>query len=250
MSNEDKIAQPQEYRGKLLQWRRRPDADLRSFINQHTVSVRREVLEAGCYHTVTVSPPPALGGYVMRDLDPFTAMFDPPYRIDLVQSVVDMVDRAIGVLRVAPSEPPAAQPKVYVDLDVQKGYAFIAMPMDPEDLELADVLDAIKEAARRCGIHAERVDEPQSNDRVTDRILESIRKAEYVIVDLTKSKPNVCYEAGYAYGIGKIPIYVARHGTPIEFDLKDYPIIFFKNMTQLKDLLEKRLRGLPKPGPM
>jgi hypothetical protein len=109
-------------------------------------------------------------------------------------------------------------------------------------------LDAIKEAARRCGIHAERIDEPQSNDRITDRILESIRKAEYVIVDLTKSKPNVFYEAGYAHGIGKIPIYVARHGTPIEFDLGDYPVIIFKNMTQLKDLLEKRLLGSPKPG--
>jgi hypothetical protein len=249
MSNEDKIAALKEYRSKLLQWRRDRNADLRSFINQRTVSVRREVLEAGCFHTVTVGPPPAIGGFVMRDLDPFSMMFEPPYGVDLMQKVVDMIDQTIGVLGAAPREPSAAQPKAYVDLNVQKGYAFIAMPMDPEDLELVDVLDAIKEAARRCGIHAERVDEPQSNDRVTDRILESIRKAEYVIVDLTKSKPNVCYEAGYAYGIGKIPIYLARYGTPIEFDLKDYPIIFFKNMTQLKDLLEKRLRGLPKSGP-
>jgi hypothetical protein len=57
MSNEDRIARLQEYRGKLLQWRRNQNADLRSFINQNTVSVRREVLEAGCYHTVTVCPP-------------------------------------------------------------------------------------------------------------------------------------------------------------------------------------------------
>jgi hypothetical protein len=72
------------------------------------------------------------------------------------------------------------------------------MPMDPDDLDLADVLDAIKGAALRCGLRAERIDEQQSNDRVTDRILESIRRAEYVIVDLTHSKPNVFYEAGYA----------------------------------------------------
>jgi len=32
--------------------------------------------------------------------------------------------------------------------------------------------------------------------------------------------------------------------THIEFDLKDYPVIFFRNMKELKDLLEKRLRGL------
>jgi len=68
---------------------------------------------------------------------------------------------------------------------------------------LVDVLDAIKEAARNCGIHAERVDEPQYNERITDRILESIRKAEYVIVDLTASKPNVFYETGYAHALGR-----------------------------------------------
>lgn len=57
--------------------------------------------------------------------------------------------------------------------------------------------------------------------------MESIQKAEYVIVDLTESRPNVFYEAGYAQGIGKIPIYIAKKGTELEFDLKDYPVIFF-----------------------
>ena len=82
------------------------------------------------------------------------------------------------------------------------------------------------------------------HNQVTDRILESIRRAEYVIVDLTNSKSNVYYEAGYAQGQGKTPIYVARASTELEFDLKDYPIIFFKNMKELKVSLEKRIRGL------
>jgi len=127
---------------------------------------------------------------------------------------------------------------------VESGYAFIAMPMDPEDHALIDVLDAVKESARRCGVHAERIDEPQSNERITDRILESIQRAEYVIVDLTDSRPNVFFEAGYAHGIGKIPIYFARHGTMIEFDLKDYPVLFFRNLKELKDSIEKRIKGL------
>ena len=104
---------------------------------------------------------------------------------------------------------------------VDAGYAFIAMRMNPEDHTLVDVLDAVKEAAKRCGVRAERIDEPQSNERITDRILESIQKAKYVIVDLTNSRPNVFFEAGYAHGIGKIPIYFARQGTKIEFDLKN-----------------------------
>ena len=130
------------------------------------------------------------------------------------------------------------------ELRFESGYAFIAMPMDPDDHSLVDVLDALKEAALRCGIHAERIDEPESNERITDRILDSIKRAEHVIVDLTNSRPNVFFEAGYAHALGKIPIYVARQGTKLEFDLKDYPILFFRNLKELKDAVERRINGL------
>lgn len=126
----------------------------------------------------------------------------------------------------------------------EPGYAFIAMAMDPQDHSLVDVLEALKEASLRCGVRAERIDEPQSNERITDRIMESIRKAEYILVDLTNLRPNVFFEAGYAHGLGKIPIYFARHGTKLEFDLKDYPVLFFRNLKELKDVIEKRIAGL------
>lgn len=38
--------------------------------------------------------------------------------------------------------------------------------------------------------------------------------------------------------------HLARRGTTVEFDLKDYPVIFFSGLRQLKDSLEKRLRSL------
>ena len=126
----------------------------------------------------------------------------------------------------------------------EPGYAFIAMPMDPDDHSLVDVLYALKEAALHCGIRAERIDESESNERITDRILDSIQKAEHVIVDLTNARPNVFFEAGYAHALGKIPIYVARQGTKLEFDLKDYPILFFKNLKELKDVVKRRINGL------
>ena len=244
MDIDENIQRLDHYKAQLLAWQHVHDPDTRSFINQNTVWVRREVIEAGCFHTLTIGPPPAVGGLVMRNVDPFAMMFDPPYLMNMIRVVVDMIDQTIGVLRAEPPTPQANEPEVQIDLDVQKGYAFIAMPIDSGDPQLEDVLDSIKEAAQRCGIHAERVDEPQSNERITDRILESIRKAEYVIVDLTGSRPNVFYEAGYAQGLKKTPIYIARDGTKLEFDLKDYPIIFFRSMKELKDGLERRLRGL------
>jgi nucleoside 2-deoxyribosyltransferase len=128
--------------------------------------------------------------------------------------------------------------------NIQTGYAFIAMAINRADAQLEDVLDAIKEAAAKCGITAERVDDVESNERITDRILESIRKAEFVIADLTNERPNVFFEAGYAHGIQKTPIYIAKEGTVIHFDVKDYPVIFFRNMKELREGIVKRLLSL------
>lgn len=244
MDTSEKIARLEEFRGYLDQWWEGGTPELRRMINQKKAWVRRELIEANCMKTFTIGPPPAVGGLIMRNVDPFDVIFDPPYGMSVIPTLRDMIDHAIGVLEAGPIDTEASAPRVEVDPDVRKGYAFIAMPIVPGDPAVEDVLDAIKEAARRCGIHAERVDEPQSNDRITDRILESIRKAEYVIADLTDSRPNVFYEAGYAQGLRKTPIYIARQGTKLEFDLKDYPVIFFKGMKELKDNLEKRLRGL------
>ncbi len=242
------IAKLEEFKSAVIEWDRSGHSqrrqELRTYINQNKSWVRQQVIEAGCFHTLTIGPPPAVGGLIMKNVDPFAMIFDRPYLMSMVPQVVDMIDQTIGVLLNPPEEPKKKITEASIAVNVVENYAFIAMPMDPDDRELEDVLDAIKEAASRCGVQAERIDEPQTVERITDRILESIRKAEYVIVDLTHSKPNIYYEAGYAHGIGKIPIYVAKEGTKLEFDLKDYPVIFFKNLKQLKDSLEKRIRGI------
>jgi nucleoside 2-deoxyribosyltransferase len=246
---EEKIKKLEEFKVALASWSSdRYDAQrrtqMRTYINQNKTWVRQEIIEAGCFVTVTIGPPPAIGGLLMRNLDPFSMIFDAPYGRNLIPLITDMIDQTVGVLLARPKG--NDEPDVAVDIDVQvlHNYAFVAMAMHAQNPELDDVLDAIKESASRCGIQAERIDEPQSNERITDRVLESIRRAEYVVVDLTYSKPNVYYEAGYAQALGKTPIYVAKEGTLVEFDLKDYPIIFFTSLKQLKDSLEKRLRGL------
>jgi hypothetical protein len=240
----EKIARIESFRGILNHWQRTHDEEARRQINQNMSWVRREVIEARCFKTLTIAPPPAIGGMVLRNVDPFAMIFDPPYLMNMVPIVTDMLDATIGALQAGPGEPPEDNPRIEIDSNVRKGYAFIAMPIVPGDAHFDDVLDAIKEVAQRCGIQAERVDEPQSNERITDRILESIRKAEFVIADLTGGRPNVFYEAGYAQGLKKTPIYIAMEGTKLEFDLKDYPVIFFRGMKELKDSLERRLRGL------
>jgi hypothetical protein len=239
----EKITRLEEYKNGLIKYRKTGDAALRGWLNQNLEVVRSEVVKNECFATLTISPPPAVGGLVYSHIDPFNYMFDPPYGKTLVPFITDMIDKTIGVLR----NPVASRPirkNLSSPKRVEQGYAFIAMAIDNEDHQLADVLEAIKTSAANCKIRAERVDEVETNDRITDRILASIIKAEFVIVDLTKERPNVFFEAGFAHGLGKTPIYLARQGTPFHFDLKDYPIIEFRNMKELKEKLTKRLIAL------
>jgi len=123
---------------------------------------------------------------------------------------------------------------------VQKGYVFIIMAMS-DDLQLPDIHEAIKLACQSHGLSAQRVDEIEDTGRITDNIIECIRKAEIVIADLTLNRPNCFYEAGYAHGFGREVIFTARKGTVLEFDIKDYQVTFYENTVTLRNKLTKRL---------
>jgi hypothetical protein len=130
--------------------------------------------------------------------------------------------------------------------ETRRRQAFVAMPMNKGNKRLVDVLNTIKRAAKRCGIKAERIDDQKRSERITDRIVEAIAAAEFVIVDLTYARPNVFWEAGFAHGLQKIPIYIARKRTKMHFNLKDYPVIEFENLTELENELLVRLKAISK----
>jgi hypothetical protein len=247
METEARIERLKTFKANLKAHDKTSNAELREWLNINRSAVEREVTEAGCGRSVTISPPPAIGGLMMRNVNPFDLMFDRPYLMSLVPAICDMIDMTIGEL-LSPSKAKPGPAKIVSH--IQPGYAFVAMAIDDNDHQLVDVLEAIKESAKDFGIAAERIDDAESNDRITDRILESVRKAEYVFVDLTHERPNVFWEAGYAHGIGKTPIYIARAGTKLHFDVKDYPIIQFRNMRELKDGIARRLKGLIEKKPL
>jgi hypothetical protein len=130
------------------------------------------------------------------------------------------------------------------DFPIQKGYAFLIMAMKPDDPQLADIHQTIRDACLTLKLQPERVDDVEHTARISDRIFESIRKAEVVIADLTHNRPNCFYEAGYAHGLGKTVIFTARQGTDLQFDIQDYPVIFYSNMVRLRELLTNRLQAV------
>ena len=56
----------------------------------------------------------------------------------------------------------------------------------------------------------------------------------------------VNYELGYAHGRGKEVILIARQGSTIHFDIKDYNIIFYRNFTELEERITKRIAAIKK----
>ncbi len=127
----------------------------------------------------------------------------------------------------------------------QPNTVFVAMPMNEEaNPALVDTLTSIKEVCVKHGITAKRVDDEQTNAKISHSIDRLIQESQYVICDLTLCRPNVFFEAGYAVAIGKTPIFIQSMDTPRHFDTQDYPTIDFKNQTELKRKLDVRLSAL------
>jgi hypothetical protein len=81
----------------LLRWCSDERDELRSVLNRNLMAVRQAVIKAGTFRTVTVGPPPAVGGFIAQNIDPFTMIFQDWYGSSVIPQVVDMIEQAIGV---------------------------------------------------------------------------------------------------------------------------------------------------------
>ena len=113
-----------------------------------------------------------------------------------------------------------------------------------DDPELEDAYETFKSVCQAEEYRCTRVDDESMVPRILPEILSRINRCAFTIVDLSDEKVNVYYELGYADGIGKSIIVTAKEGTQLPFDVKDIPVVFWKNQKGLREQLAKKIRAI------
>jgi len=98
------IKQLEEFNVLLNEWENgNGDSEVRTEINKRAHAVRNIVLHTGTLQLYHIGPPPALGGMIVKNVDPFSCIFDPPYGQSMNDVLIDNIERAIGVIESSPN---------------------------------------------------------------------------------------------------------------------------------------------------
>jgi len=117
---------------------------------------------------------------------------------------------------------------------------FVAMSFrEEEEPALVDYYRAIQRAVERVQlpITLVRMDLVEGDYEISQQLMDEIEKADVVIADFTLSPANVYFELGYARGRGKRIIQMARKDTLLEFDVRNWRTLFYRNATELEEKL-------------
>lgn len=122
---------------------------------------------------------------------------------------------------------------------------FVAMSFrEEEEPALVDYFRAMQRAvdATKLPIKLKRIDLQEGDYEISQEIMSAIDSCEIVISDFTLSSSNVYFELGYARGRNKRIIQTGRKGTPLEFDIRNWRTLFYKNATELEAKLVSALQ--------
>ncbi len=117
-------------------------------------------------------------------------------------------------------------------------------PILPFSIGYQDVKDTFAASCKETGFELHGTDEDATTERIVPRILDGIRRAAFVIADVSEPRPNVFYEIGFAQGLEKPVILTAKSGTELPFDMSDVPVLFWENQRGLKEQLTRKLQSM------
>ena len=134
-----------------------------------------------------------------------------------------------------------ARPQPRRQVSVQRQVrVFVAMSFrEEEEPSLVDYWEAMKRAAQKTGLPLDlrRIDLKEGDFEISQEIMNEIDGADIVVADFTLGSRNVYFELGYARGKDVRIVQTARKETMLEFDVRAWRTIFYRNATQLEEQL-------------
>ncbi len=127
----------------------------------------------------------------------------------------------------------------------ERGLVFVAMSFSGAEMD--DVYSAIKDECRKLRLRPIRVDENVGSGFIIKKIKELIEEAEFIVFDLSRERPNVYYELGYAHGVGNEAndiLLLAKEGTTIHFDIASLRILFYRSTEHLRSIVSSNLKKM------
>jgi hypothetical protein len=123
------------------------------------------------------------------------------------------------------------------------GTCFVAMWFDPSVQRAYD--EGFAPGIRAAGYKPFRVDEANTNQGISDRILAEIRTSEFVVADFTGQRQSVYYEAGFARGLGREVIWCCHEADVgnLHFDIKHLGHVIWKEPADLETRLADSIRA-------
>jgi hypothetical protein len=150
----------------------------------------------------------------------------------LAEQIANEVAKLLGMPSRAGDVHPQQQPS-----QIDQNLVFVVTPFTAD---LDPIFEGISAAGLSLGLDVKRVKDIQGDYRITDEIVRMLNSAWLIVVDLTHERPNVYFELGYARGLGKTVVTIAREGTTVHFDVKDWVYIPYVDSRLLERDLKKR----------
>jgi hypothetical protein len=102
----------------------------------------------------------------------------------------------------------------------------------------------IQDVGQKLGLVVERADLIEHNEEIVSVISDRISRASVVVGDITNGNANVHYELGLAHAKHIPTILIMRAGGEVPFDLRNFNVMFYENVTHLREMLTRRLQAV------
>ncbi len=133
----------------------------------------------------------------------------------------------------------------------ESSMGFMAMWFDPSMDQAWE--EGFEPGIREAGYEPMRIDQKQHVNKIDDEVRAEIRKARFVVADLTGDRGGVYYEAGFAHGLSIPVIFTCREDClgKIHFDIRQYNCIIWKeeDLKKLHEDLTNRITAILGDGP-